>query len=135
MQMAESAIDSSSLPATSRDTSNWYDVIKVMRKMSVTPPAQKAISRPAWHNDNMHKKKKQGWRPPSKRFHASRISESSIARVKTAAALLVSQPMRKHSAAAAVAQRYPSSSSAAATWKDAVAPVGPGLKSVFIIYR
>src|SRR5277367_1854963 len=103
-----------------------------MRKMSVTPPAQKATSRPAWKSDNMHKKKKQGWRPPSNRFHANKISERSNARVKTAAALLVSQPMRKHSPAAEVAVRYPSNSSAAASLGELVASDGHSFRGVLI---
>src|ERR1700676_3441194 len=86
--------------------------------MSASPPAQYAIRRPAWKSVNMHRKKKQGWRPPSNRFHARHMSETSNSTVRTAAPLVVSQPMRKQREAVATAVRQPSISSAAPTLGD-----------------
>src|ERR1700674_3761959 len=86
--------------------------------MSVSPPAQYATSRPAWKRVNMHRKKKQGCRPPSNRFHARPISETSNSTVRTDAPLVVSQPMRKQRVAAATAVRQLSTSIAAPNLGD-----------------
>src|SRR5208337_623627 len=134
MQMAESAMDNSTKPATSRDTSNGYAVINVTWNMSVAPPAQYAIRRPAWNSVNMHRKKKQGCRPPSHRFHARPISETSISAVRTSAPSQLSQPMRKQSAPPAAAVKYPSSSSAAPNWGDRAAPAGYVFGEEFIAW-
>src|ERR1700728_368149 len=102
--------------------------------MSVTPPQQKATTRPAWNRVNMLRKKKQGCRPPSKRVHARPSKESRPSSMSTAAALGLSQPARKPQVAAATAARYASTSNAAAKFGDVSASAVHGFDKAFIAW-